>query len=99
MYTFFNQATTVLACSLPSIHHIISVSEQIMTRKAEVGIARTHKHRPECLELVCAQNTLNVVAYQIGLKVFVDIGVDYWGNYIIENHCGCDITFPVKQSH
>ena len=50
-----------------------------MTRKAEVGIARTHKHRPECLELVCAQNTLNVVAYQIGLKVFVDIGVEDWG--------------------
>ena len=41
--------------------------------------ARTHKHRPECLELVCAQNTLNVVAYQIGLKVFVDIGVEDWG--------------------
>ena len=50
-----------------------------MTRKAEVGIARTHKHRPECLELVCAQNTLNVVAYQIGLKVFVDIGVEDCG--------------------
>ena len=47
-----------------------------MTRKAEVGIARTHKHRPACLVLVCAQNTLNVVAYQIGLKVFVDIGVE-----------------------
>ena len=51
-----------------------------MTRKAEVGIVRTHnKHRPECLELVCAQNTLNVVAYQIGLKVFVDIGVEDCG--------------------
>ena len=77
MYTFFNQATTVLASC--SIHHIISVSEQIMTRKAEVGIARTHKHRPACLVLVCAQNTLNVVAYQIGLKVFVDIGVEDCG--------------------
>ena len=52
-----------------------------MTRKAEVGRARNHKHRPACLVLVCAQNTLNVVAYQIGLKVFVDIGVDYWGEF------------------
>ena len=73
VYTFFNQATTVLACS---IHHIISVSEQIMTRKAEVGIVRTQAQAGVSWVSLCSE-----YIECCGLLILVWRTVGYWGEF------------------